>query len=139
MRQCLVSAIAAGLLAAGLIQIARADDCADPSMNNPAFSTTYLQAAKPCPPDALKPRPVPPARSAGDTAPKNAAQPKTADTHPKPVVDPDHAVVTKAGTGTLMTFGNTTVCVSGSLSVDISGGTGRRPMIGHDPSETACQ
>jgi hypothetical protein len=100
-------------LAAVAVTAACAADCVDTKRNNAAFSSTYVEAVKPCPPP-LAPLAKPPTAKP-DATPRVYP---SADSAKKPVDSPDKPIVTSnPGGGTLIKYGATTVCVSGSVTV----------------------
>jgi hypothetical protein len=110
---------------------ARAEECVDTARNNPAFASSYGAPAKPCPPTvAAPPKAQKPAAGKSADAGKSAI---------KPATDRDHATVTSTPNGTLIKYGETTVCVSGSISVDVSTGNGVRRTGGADRRESWCE
>lgn len=119
MRTTLPVGLTGLVLTAALCCQANAADCVDPKTNNPAFSSPYVEAVKPCPPP-LTPLAKP-------AAPKSHA--RTAELAKNPAESTDKPIVTsKPGGGTLIKYGETTVCVSGSVTVDVS--TGNRVRSG---------
>lgn len=109
---------------------ALAENCVDTSQNNSAFSSPYLTGEAPC-----KARPA-----ARPTAPKpHDVRAARENVKPVPVAIDDgkvHRVPTEHGT--LFKSGDTTVCVSGSVSVDLSSGSGRPVGPGHPPAASGC-
>ncbi len=94
---------------------ARAETCVDTSQNNSAFSSSFVPGETPC-----KPRPqvkTPPKPSDVRAARENIKPP------PTPVDDGKlHRVPTEHGM--LFKSGDTTLCMSGSISVDVAAGNG---------------
>lgn len=109
---------------------ARAENCVDTSQNNSAFSSPYIAGETPC-------KPKPAVRS----APPKPSDVRSARENGKPAPVPvgdgkAHIVPTEHGT--LYQSGDTTVCVSGSVSVDLSSGTRRAGGPGHASSAPGC-
>lgn len=104
---------------------ARAENCVDTSQNNSAFSSSYIAGETPCKP---KPRVKTPPKPQDVRAARENAKP--------PTVPVDDATLHRVPTehGTLFKSGDTTVCVSGSISVDLSAGKGHPGGPGRSPS-----
>lgn len=122
-------AVVTGLIVSS-VGAAHAANCVDTSQNNSAFSSAYVTGESPCKP-----------------GPKTAARlPKPADVRaarenakPSPVAIDDgkpHIVPTEHGT--LIKSGDTTVCVAGSVSMDISSGSGRWGGAGRSGPAPSC-
>jgi hypothetical protein len=121
---------------AAFVTAARADECVNTAVNNPAFSSTYAAGAQPCPPPVAKPP-----KSTLSTKPSTPpVGPKTKTAAAKPVIDPDRPAITNTPNGTLLKSGDTTVCISGSVSVVMAAGSGHRPSEPklHDSNEPGC-
>lgn len=93
---------------------ARAETCVDTSQNNSAFSSRYVIGETPCEP---RPHAKTPPKPADIRAARENTKPVAVDNGKPHIVPTEH--------GTLFKSGDTTVCVSGSVSVDISSGNGR--------------
>ncbi len=93
-----------------------AETCIDASQNNIAFSSTYLAGQVPCKPQPRRvAEPVKP--EAQRAARENIKSAPVASVDDKPhIVPTDH--------GTLIKSGETSVCISGSVSAGISSGNG---------------
>lgn len=93
-----------------------AETCIDASQNNAAFSSTYLAGQAPCQPQPK--RAVEPVKQQAHRAQRETIK-------PAPVVSVDekpHIVPTEHGT--LIKSGDTSVCISGSVSAGVSAGHG---------------
>jgi hypothetical protein len=133
--------VSAAVLGAGAC-VARADDCANIAVNNPAFSSPTPADTRPCPVPAEKPRsPTVSDKSASTNPDTQRTGSKTKTASAKPVSDPDQVTVTNTPTGTLLKSGDTTVCISGSVTVVMAAGSGHRvpqPKLNDHSSEPAC-
>lgn len=120
-----------GLWLAVQVGAASAETCVDTSQNNTAFSSSYLAGQAPCKPhprqgaEPTKPQ----APRAGN--PKNAAAP-VADIDGKP-----HIVPTEHGT--LIKAGETSVCISGSVSTSIYAGNSVGAALPRPGRAPACE
>ncbi len=113
----------------GCASQASADQCGNGAVNNPAFSSDVSPAMRPCPPPA---KPELKSQPGAVKVPASGQQPAATS-----VNDPDKATIKKSANGTLMKFGDTTVCVSGAIVVDVT--TAKHAAKPSRPTETPCE
>lgn len=121
-----LAAILLAVTAAG----ACAETCIDTGQNNPAFSSSYSTMAKPCPDAARPKKPTHVTPEAQRAARERLKTPVVAGSDKPEIVPTEH--------GTLIRSGQTTVCISGSVSVDIATGHGGFAPVDHPAHAPGC-
>jgi hypothetical protein len=118
---------------------AQADDCVNTAVNNPAFSSNFIVGAKPCPTRVAPDRKAALPDKVTPGAADKTLKAKTASTKSG---DADHPTITTTPNGnTLLKNGDTTVCISGSVSATMVAGNGRLTggaVHERDTSAPAC-